>query len=115
MVAEDDPVLHLDLTQELTSAGYRVSGAGNGDEAIWQARRFGQSFAAAILDVGLGRGPSGFDVARFLRAEAPALPIVFTTAHEAARQMAEELQPALHVEKPYRVEQITEALAQLLT
>ena len=114
LVAEDEPLLNLHLSEELSTAGYEVCAAGNGDEAMWQIREFGDKLAAAVLDVGLGVGPGGYEVAQYLRAKRLQLPIIFTTSDPAAPVMTESLQPALHLEKPYEMEDVRRALEDFL-
>ena len=64
LIADDDPMIHLILGQNMKSAGWIVHQAMNGTQAIAAVRR--QSFDAIVLDVRMP-GLDGVSVARVLR------------------------------------------------
>lgn len=77
LVVENDPMTRSLLAELLEKEGYAVSTAANASDA----RRV---FTATdpdgvILDVDLGPGPTGFDVADVLLAERPDLAVIFLT------------------------------------
>lgn len=77
LVVENDPMTRSLLADLLEKEGYAVSTAANASDA----RRV---FTATdpdgvILDVDLGPGPTGFDVADVLLAERPDLAVIFLT------------------------------------
>jgi two-component system, OmpR family, alkaline phosphatase synthesis response regulator PhoP len=78
LVVEDERNVAETLIERLGAAGFAVTRA----DSLASARRAiaEGSFQLAILDVGLPDG-SGFELARQLRARAPATAIVFLTAH----------------------------------
>jgi signal transduction histidine kinase/CheY-like chemotaxis protein len=75
LVVDDDPNIRELLTQELTEAGYRVSVATNGREAVAEVRR--ERPDLVVLDVMMPE-MNGFDVAAVLRNDplTAAIPIV---------------------------------------
>lgn len=77
LVVEDDALLRELIATALRSRGFEVASAATAAEAR-------KAFPAedpdgAVLDVNLGPGPTGFDLAVSLRGLRPGLPIVFLT------------------------------------
>jgi two-component system alkaline phosphatase synthesis response regulator PhoP len=77
LLVEDEPGLQLALTDRLTSEGYQVETAGDGNTAVTRAT--GEPFDLIVLDVMLP-GRDGFDVARTLRQQGIQTPILMLTA-----------------------------------
>jgi two-component system alkaline phosphatase synthesis response regulator PhoP len=77
LLVEDEPGLQLTLSDRLSAEGYSVETAGDGDTAIRRAG--GEPFDVIVLDVMLP-GRDGFDVARTLRQQGVATPILMLTA-----------------------------------
>jgi DNA-binding NarL/FixJ family response regulator len=78
VVVEDDDLLRSLLADSLDHAGFDVATAANAADA----RRIINSVDpdAVILDIDLGRGPTGFDIADILRKESKDIGIVFLTS-----------------------------------
>src|ERR1700691_6281483 len=74
LLLEDEPNVAETLIERLSAAGFAVTRA----DSLASARRAiaENTFQLAVLDVGLPDG-SGFDLARQLRARAPATAILF--------------------------------------
>lgn len=77
LLVEDEPGLQLALNDRLTSEGYAVETASDGNTAI--ARATGEPFDVIVLDVMLP-GRDGFDVAKTIRAQGISTPILMLTA-----------------------------------
>jgi two-component system, OmpR family, alkaline phosphatase synthesis response regulator PhoP len=77
LLVEDEPGLQLALNDRLTSEGYQVETAGDGNTAVTRAT--GEPFDLIVLDVMLP-GRDGFDVARTLRQQGIHTPILMLTA-----------------------------------
>jgi two-component system alkaline phosphatase synthesis response regulator PhoP len=77
LVVEDEPGLRLTLTDRLTSEGYLVETAADGEVGLDRAAT--GVFDVIVLDVMLPR-VSGFDVCRELRQRQVATPILMLTA-----------------------------------
>lgn len=77
LVVDDEPLVRSLLTEVVKTLGYEVRSA----ESAAEARKICQSFDAdvAIIDVDLGPGPNGFDLATSLRAINSAIAVVFLT------------------------------------
>ncbi|MFM2024502.1 MAG: hypothetical protein RLZZ56_515 [Actinomycetota bacterium] len=83
-VVEDDALMRLALVTALKIADLEVSfEAASGAEAVEKARIIGSD--AAILDLYLGEGPTGLDVAQVMRRLNPNLGLVFLTSFEDPR------------------------------
>jgi DNA-binding NarL/FixJ family response regulator len=77
LVVEDDALLRELLAVALEQRGFQVETASSAADA---KRLFARGdHDAAILDVSLGYGPTGFDLADALRQKAPHVAIVFLT------------------------------------
>ena len=108
LLVDDDFLTNLALHKILDESGFRVESVYCGTTALAAIRRHPPW--ALVTDVDLGRGPDGFDVARFARASRPGLPVVFISGHEGARHESEGVADSEFIAKPCRGEQIVEAL-----
>jgi DNA-binding NarL/FixJ family response regulator len=77
LLVEDNHFMRTLISEVLEAEGFELAIAVNAAEAIKIADAFDPD--AAILDVELGTGPNGFDVARILRETSPEIGIVFLT------------------------------------
>jgi len=87
LVLEDDDFTRMALCGTLTLAGVQVvAECKSAAEALAAQNQF--SPAIALLDLDIGRGPSGLDVARSLRRANPQIGIVFLTSYSDPRLVA---------------------------
>lgn len=88
LVVEDDNFTRITLSSSLKSSGmgsvYTASSAG---EAVEIAEKYLPS--AALIDLHLGHGPNGLDLARKLRALNPRIGIVILTSFDDPRLLGE--------------------------
>lgn len=77
LVVEDNPFMRALICELLEGEGFEVESVESAAEAVAAAANFDPD--AAILDVELGAGPNGFDLARILRQSAPEIGLVFLT------------------------------------
>lgn len=77
LIVEDEPMLRTMLEGFLASQGYEVRGAGDAAEANRIAALFQPE--VAVLDIHLGSGPSGLDLAIALSHLFPRISIIFLT------------------------------------
>jgi DNA-binding NarL/FixJ family response regulator len=77
LIVDDDPLVCALLAEVIRSIGYETKSALSAAEA----RKICQSFDAdvAIIDVDLGAGPNGFDLANNLKVTNSAIAIIFLT------------------------------------
>ena len=78
LLVEDDPGLQLTVSDLLTSDGYTVQVAGDGDAGLCEALT--RRYDAVILDVMLPGGRDGFDVCRQIRANGIDCAVLMLTA-----------------------------------
>ena len=77
LTVDDDPLVSTLLKQTLQGMGYEVQVAHSAADASKVAKTFDPDIA--IVDVDLGAGPDGFDLATALKTASPALAVVFLT------------------------------------
>ena len=77
LLIEDEPGLVLTLTDRLTSEGYHVEAAADGETGLRRAA--GEPFDLILLDVMLPQ-KNGFDVCRDLRQQGVGVPVLMLTA-----------------------------------
>lgn len=77
LVVEDDTLLRELLASSLEQRGFTVDSAANAADAKRAFRRADHD--GCLIDVELGPGPNGFDLADLLRRERPHLAVVFLT------------------------------------
>lgn len=86
-VCEDDPFTRSTLEASLAHSDLEVSfGAGSAADAIELAQK--HSPHAMLIDLHLGTGPSGLDLARALRRRFPSIGLVFLTSFESPRLLS---------------------------
>jgi DNA-binding NarL/FixJ family response regulator len=79
LVVEDESLMSSLLAEVLTSAGFDVDVASNVLDARESVRAFDPD--VALLDISLGEGPTGLDLAHVLHASRPDIALVFLTKH----------------------------------
>ncbi len=77
VLVEDDNLTRLMLSDQLANAGFSVRTAGRAAEAEAICSDFDPD--AVVLDVDLGFGPTGFDLADSLRLSSPGIAVLFLT------------------------------------
>lgn len=77
MVVEDNQFMRALITELLEKQGFEVQAVDTTSAAVKLAATFDPD--AAILDVELGIGPNGFDLARILRESHPEIGLLFLT------------------------------------
>lgn len=83
LVVEDEPLMASLLAEVLVGHGFEVRTAANGLQARQEVEYFDPD--AALLDIGLGDGPSGIDLAHVLHRQRPDIALLFLTKHPDAR------------------------------
>lgn len=77
LIVEDEPMIRGLLTAQLEGEGFQVEVAANAAEARKLADDFDPDIA--VLDIELGDGPTGIDLALILRRNSPEIALVFLT------------------------------------
>ena len=109
LVVEDDPDLLALEEAFLAEAGYRVSCAADGLEALDRVER--EMPGLILLDMRMPR-MNGWEFAReFRERHGAACPIVVVTAAEDARRRAEEIEAQGWLAKPFEIADVLAAAA----
>lgn len=113
LLVEDEDGLVLTLTDRLTSEGYQVESATDGDAGL--ARGLAGAFDLILLDIMLP-GRSGFDVCRRLRQSGIATPILMLTARGGVVDKVEGLQIGAddYMGKPFEMAELLARIEALL-
>jgi len=100
LLVEDEPAIADTVVYALATDGFAPHWSASGEAAL--AAASGQSFALAIVDIGLP-DINGFELFRRLRAAHPELPVIFLTARsgEIDRVVGLELGADDYVAKPF--------------
>jgi DNA-binding NtrC family response regulator len=106
LVVEDERAIQLALSGLLGRAGYDVSVAGSGDEAL--ARLDESPYDLVLTDLALGQGPSGMDVLRAAKQQRPETVVVMITAHGSETIAVEAMKAGAedYVPKPFDNDEI---------
>ena len=101
LVVDDDEPLRDMLTRSFEREGHRVTAVADGQAAIAQATE--HDFDVVLLDVALGPGPAGHDVARALRQRRAVVPIIMLTALDSEADIVLGLEAGAddYVTKPF--------------
>jgi signal transduction histidine kinase/CheY-like chemotaxis protein len=111
LVVDDDPDIRQFLIDRLEGAGYAVTPAMTGREAI--ALFCGEVFDGAILDIGLPE-LDGIEVLQYLRSKNLSMPVLMITAAEAREQALRALESGAqtYLLKPFDAIQFERAVLQ---
>jgi PAS domain S-box-containing protein len=116
LVEDETPLLKL-MHHILESFGYKVldSSSGKGALEIW--RQHHQKIDLLLTDLILPDGMAGFELAKTLQAEKPALKIIYTSGYDTER-LTQELMPpgdAKFIQKPFHARKLAEAVFETLS
>jgi DNA-binding NarL/FixJ family response regulator len=110
LIVEDEALVALDVCEQAEALGLNVCGiVATLDGALRLAQTPGLDLA--VVDVTLGQGEDGVEIAERLQREF-GIRIVFLTAHTdlATRTRIEAIRPAAYLFKPYAIDLLRDAL-----
>jgi len=114
-VVEDEVAIQDVLQAALEDAGFAVSTASSGEDAIQQLDANGADFRALITDVNLGSHKlTGWDVAKHAREINDQLPVVYMTGASAHDWGSKGVPNSVLLTKPFANAQVVTAVSQLL-
>lgn len=87
LLLDDDAFVRVGVAAAIQSLGYEVRATGSSAEALAAAASFSPN--AAVLDIHLGQGPTGVDVALALRKRQPDIGVVMLTSLDDPRLIGE--------------------------
>lgn len=114
LVVEDEHEVCALLTEFLEDDGFRACCVQTAEQAYTALRR-GEEFACMIVDVNLGAGHTGYDVARFARTIDPQLPVIFVSGQTSPDSFRAHAVPGgLLVPKPFTAAELMAELVKLV-
>jgi DNA-binding response OmpR family regulator len=113
LVDDDDPLREM-LSRSFEREGHRVTAVADGQAALDAAA--GRPFDIVLLDVALGAGPTGHDVARMLRSRRDVVPIIMLTALDSEADAVQGLEAGAddYVTKPFGLAELRSRIRAVL-
>lgn len=100
LIVEDEPLIGLDLKDCLERNGNNVMWVETDGAAYAALQANAHRFDTLILDIDLGKGTTGFDIARYARNRHPDIAIVFSSGSPPDWLNSFGVKGALFVPKP---------------
>ena len=104
LVVEDEAIVRMDLAMELEDHGFAILEA-SGAEAAMALFRTYPDLHAAVVDIGLRDGASGYDLVQAMRRQRPGCTVIIASGRD-LRLPREFDQHVLVEPKPYDAEKI---------
>ena len=114
LVVEDDPLVMLSAAATLEDKGWVVKKAANGAVAISRLGATSEPVDAVVIDITLGDGPSGWDVARYARSVNENIAVAYITGDLDAEFNPQIVDRGVVLCKPLDDNALLEALNRLL-
>jgi DNA-binding response OmpR family regulator len=114
LLVDDDQPLREMLTRSFEREGHRVTAVADGQTALDAAAE--RPFDIVLLDVALGGGPTGHDVARMLRSRRDVVPIIMLTALDSEADAVQGLEAGAddYVTKPFGLAELRSRIRAVL-
>jgi DNA-binding response OmpR family regulator len=114
LLVDDDRPLREMLTRSFEREGHKVTAVPDGETALDAAA--GRSYDVVLLDVALGAGPTGYDVARMLRSRRDVVPIIMLTALDSEADAVQGLEAGAddYVTKPFGLAELRSRIRAVL-
>jgi DNA-binding response OmpR family regulator len=114
LVVDDDAPLRDMLTRSFEREGHRITAVADGHAALDEVGR--AQFDVILLDVALGPGPTGYDVARALRARRNVTPVIMLTALDSEADAVQGLEAGAddYVTKPFGLAELRSRIRAVL-
>ena len=114
LLVDDDQPLREMLTRSFEREGHQVTAVPDGHAALRAAAD--RSFDVVLLDVALGEGPTGHDVARLLRSRRDVVPIIMLTALDSEADAVQGLEAGAddYVTKPFGLAELRSRIRAVL-
>jgi DNA-binding NtrC family response regulator len=115
LLVEDENLIAITLSDELTSAGFEVVTAPDGETALRELQADAARFRALVTDVRLGAGPDGWAVAHAARELYPTIAVVYMSGDSAVGWAANGVPESVMLPKPFAAAQLVSAISTLIT
>ena len=114
LLVDDDEPLRDMLTRSFEREGHRVTAVPDGHAALRAAAD--RAYDVVLLDVALGEGPTGHDVARLLRSRRDVVPIIMLTALDSEADAVQGLEAGAddYVTKPFGLAELRSRIRAVL-
>jgi DNA-binding response OmpR family regulator len=114
LLVDDDQPLREMLTRSFEREGHHVTAVADGESALDAAAE--RPFDIVLLDVALGAGPTGHDVARLLRGRRDVVPIIMLTALDSEADAVQGLEAGAddYVTKPFGLAELRSRIRAVL-
>jgi DNA-binding response OmpR family regulator len=114
LLVDDDQPLREMLTRSFEREGHQVTAVPDGHAALRAAAD--RSYDVVLLDVALGEGPTGHDVARLLRSRRDVVPIIMLTALDSEADAVQGLEAGAddYVTKPFGLAELRSRIRAVL-
>ena len=114
LLVDDDEPLRDMLTRSFEREGHHVTAVPDGHAALRAAAD--RAFDVVLLDVALGEGPTGHDVARLLRDRRDVVPIIMLTALDSEADAVQGLEAGAddYVTKPFGLAELRSRIRAVL-
>jgi CheY-like chemotaxis protein len=110
LVVEDDHAI-CELIRDLLEPLNLQTVCAMSDRAAYDTLRVERSFAAVLLDVNLGAGTTGFDVARFARQVMPDVAVIYISGQASQQSfMAFGVPNSEFLAKPFTAEELVKVV-----
>jgi CheY-like chemotaxis protein len=113
LVAEDEPLVRLTISEALQEGGYTILEAEDGDRAIEHVGA-AEHLRGLVTDIRLGTGPNGWEIAHCAREKFPSLAVVYVTGDSITEWSAQGVPQSTVLQKPFAPAELVAALANLL-
>ena len=113
LVVDDEDALRTILSTELSTAGYDVTSASDGDEAISFLRK--NNFDLALLDIKMPK-VDGIEVLKFIHKNFPGMKVIMLTGFADLKHAmeAKEFGARDFITKPYRIDDVLSTITSVL-
>ncbi|HET8953178.1 MAG TPA: response regulator transcription factor [Solirubrobacteraceae bacterium] len=114
LLVDDDEPLRAMLTRSFEREGHHVTAVPDGHAALRAAAD--RDYDVVLLDVALGEGPTGHDVARLLRDRRDVVPIIMLTALDSEADAVQGLEAGAddYVTKPFGLAELRSRIRAVL-
>src|SRR3954469_11060403 len=114
LLVDDDGPLRDMLSRSFEREGHRVTAVADGDAALKAAAD--QPFDVVLLDIALGEGPTGHDVARLLRRRRARVAVTMLTARDSEADAVQGLEAGAddYVTKPFGLAELRSRIRAVL-
>jgi CheY-like chemotaxis protein len=114
LIVEDEPHVRELISDLLQEEGFEAVCA-QSDRGAYEALEHQREFTCMIVDVNLGSGTTGYDVARFARRTDPGLAVIYVSGQTSRASFeANGVPGSLFLEKPFTMQGVLDHLRKLV-